>query len=369
MLLERIYEQGARGAEPGEFTARAFFNGALSLDEAESVGALIRARSDAQLRSAHALRNHAPARTAQVWSEQLAEVVALVEADIDFAEEPIEFITPGELIARLKTLRAELDALLCSADSVERFEVLPTVLLVGPANAGKSSLMNALSGVERAICSAVEGTTRDVLTAPLALPAMDCLLADGAGLNRTDDELLLLAQSMTRETAARVDLLCLVLDISREVPGDVFEILRHHPEKRAVIAANKTDLLGADVVGARIKRMVATASFPVIGTSAISGTGTTELRRAIQAQLGEDRGGAEDRSILLGTRQRNALRAASDALDRAITHSRAIDSTIERADLIAFDLREALEALAAVCGQVSTEDLLTQVFSRFCIGK
>ncbi len=369
MLLERTLAQGARGAEPGEFTARAFFNGAMSLDQAEAVAALIRARSDAQLRSARHLRDQPLAHQAEEWMRQLAELVALVEADIDFAEEPIEFITPAQLRDKLSSLRAELDVLIRGADSVERFDVLPTVLLIGPVNAGKSSLLNVLSGMDRAICSAVEGTTRDILTAPVALPGMDCLVADGAGLTYTDDELIQLAQSMTRETAARVDLLCLVIDISTQPGSEALEILRHHPEQPAVIAANKSDLVEASVCRERLTRLRRADLGPIIATSARTSTGIDALKSAIQAGLGDDRAGGEDRAVLLSTRQRSAIRSASAALERAGEQARHIDETIDRADIIAFELREALDALGVICGRVTTEDLLAQVFGQFCIGK
>jgi len=369
MLVERAIESGARTAEPGEFTARAFFSGAMNLNEAESVAALIRARSDAQLRGAHRLQTQAPTQQAQRWMRQLAELLALVEADIDFAEEPIEFITPADLRGRLMALRDELHTLIRDADSRERFEILPTVLLIGPGNAGKSSLMNVLSGTERAICSAVEGTTRDILTAPLSLPGMDCLLADGAGLTHTDDELIQLAQARTRETAARVDLLCLVTDISSVPEDQALEALRHDRGQPVVIAGNKVDLVDRSTGAVRLARLRAEDFGPVVATSALTGEGITDLKSAIQAQLADKWGGAEQHTVLLGARQHGAVSSALAALERAAMETRDLGATIDRADVIAFELREALDVLGIICGQVTTEDLLGQIFADFCVGK
>ncbi|MFH0981158.1 MAG: tRNA uridine-5-carboxymethylaminomethyl(34) synthesis GTPase MnmE [Planctomycetota bacterium] len=369
MLLERALERGARPAEPGEFTARAFFNGAMSLSQAEAVSTLIRARSDAQLRAAHRLREQAPARQVEAWMEKLAELVALVEADIDFAEERIDFTTPAELRDRLTALRVELDALAREADRAERFDVLPSILLIGPANAGKSSLMNVLSGTDRAICSAVEGTTRDLLTAPITLPGVDCLLLDGAGLTQTDDELLQLAQAMTRGTARQVELLCLVLDISTPPPDDALEILRHHRGRPAVIAANKSDLVDTAELSAHQAALRRAGLGPVVATSTVTGAGLAELKFAMRAQLGDDAGGGEEHTVLLSARQRQAVAFASAALNRAIAQTREIGQTLDRADLIAFELREALDALGTICGEVTTEDLLGRVFANFCVGK
>ena len=369
MLVERTIERGARAAEPGEFTARAFFNGALSLDDAEAVAALIRARSDAQLRGAHRLRDRAPARQAQHWTQRLAEMLALVEADIDFAEEPIEFIAPADLRDRLVALRFELHALMRTAADSARLDVLPTVLLIGPGNAGKSSLMNVLSGTDRAICSAVEGTTRDILTAPVSLPGMDCLLADGAGLTHTDDELIRLAQAMTRETATRVDLLCLVIDLSAEPEEDVLQVLRGDRAPPAVIAANKADLVDPPTRVTRIAGLSAGQLGPVVATSALTGEGIPELEAVIQGQLADPRAGAAAHAVMLGARQDHALASALAALDRAVAETQDLRATLDRADVIAFELREALDALDVICGKITTEDLLEQIFADFCVGK
>ena len=369
MLLERVIAGGARSAEPGEFTARAFLNGAMTLDQAEAVSAVIRARSDAQLRHAHRLGVQPATAQTEEWMRRLAELVVLVEAGLDFSEEPIEFITPVALRERLTALRRELVALIHAGDAAERLEVLPTVLLLGPTNAGKSSLMNALSGTDRAICSAVGGTTRDILTAPVALPGLDALLLDGAGMTHTDDELIQLAQEMARAEAARVDLLCLVVDLSTADGGDALATLRHYPARPAVIVANKADLAGAAERARRVDLLRQAVLGPVILTSAVTGEGINELRRAIAEQLSSHRQSGEEHAVTLSARRCHAVTAARDALDRAIAEMGVAGALLERADIVAFELREALDALGLICGKITTDDLLAMVFADFCIGK
>ena len=176
LVRKRAIQLGALPALPGEFTARAFFGGAMDLSQAEAVGGLIRAQTDTQLRAARRIMEGVLAKQLTKSLDALAELLALVEADIDFAEEPIEFLTPPELCARLGEVSSQLEGLRTSAPSVERFDVLPRILLLGPPNAGKSSLMNRLSGIPRAICEAVAGTTRDILSAPISLGHGEAIL-------------------------------------------------------------------------------------------------------------------------------------------------------------------------------------------------
>jgi tRNA modification GTPase len=372
MVLEAVQSAGARLAEPGEFTARAFLSGAMDLSRAEAVAAAIQARSDTQLRAARKLQEGELSRRIVAWRERLAGLLGLVEADIDFAEEPIEFITPAALRGQLSELAREIEDLQHQAESTERFEVLPTILLVGRPNAGKSCLMTALSGLDRAICSAVAGTTRDILSAPIKLGSIEAMLLDAAGLHDDADELIRQAQQRVLSTAEHVDLLCLVVDLAEEPDEAAFHCLRSVRATPCVLAANKIDLLDHAESERRAARLVGTAPPSVKGVypvSALWGTGLDSLRQVMAEQLGDRDDLAEDKAIALSARHRRALQTAGAALARAVSEAKAIGATIDRADVLAFELREALDALGEIIGEVTTDDLLGTVFANFCIGK
>jgi len=352
----------------------------MDLASAEAVAGVIRAQSDAQLRAARTMMDGGLARGINDLRETLADLVALVEADIDFSEEPIDFIKPSELRAQIGDVVGRIDGLLAGAVSVERFDVLPRILLIGPPNAGKSSLLNRLSGTSRAICAAAAGTTRDVLTAPIRLGRGEALLLDTAGVDESEDEIIAMAREMALCEAERVDLLCVVLDATG-LAGDGASIARFLAviesleSVAAVVAANKCDLLSADEERRAIERIESLLSasqrdvHAVCAVSALTGEGIETLRNVLAEQLVDlaDTTGGE--SILLAERQRTAITEARDALGRAIDLAAGAVETIDCADLLAFEIREALDHLGLVTGEVTTDDLLARVFTRFCIGK
>lgn len=365
MLVERLMDLGARAAEPGEFTARAFLSGAMDLVRAEAVAAVIRSRSDAQLRAAHRLSNGELTQRIEAVLEEVAELVALVEADIDFAEEPIEFITPSTLTSRLNEIESSLRSLLNASDSTERADVLPRILLVGRSNAGKSTLMNALSGVDRAICSAVAGTTRDLLSAPVRLAHGEAILLDAAGVDAEMERLGTAAAAQTLAAASEVDLLCCVVDLTSDSAAPV-ALECQSPQ---VVVGNKTDLLDEASIESRMRQLEDSGVGAVCAVSAKTGEGIEACRRLLADTLAMPENQGAGDAVLLTARHRQAVESALVSLKRCADEAAELNETIDRADLIAFELREAMEALGSISGSVTTDDLLGRVFSSFCIGK
>ncbi|MBK8268909.1 MAG: 50S ribosome-binding GTPase [Planctomycetes bacterium] len=212
MIVEIFLAGGARRAEPGEFTARAFLAGKLDLSQVHAVAGLIAARSDMQLRAAQSLLHGALSQRANEAREELADLLSLVEGAMDFADEPIEFITADALRERLSKTHAMLSATIDAGHRAERWGGLPRVLLVGRPNAGKSSLLNALTGIHRAIASPIAGTTRDAISAPLNLGETECLLIDIAGLDDATNELDRIAQHLAHQAIQDADLILEVID-------------------------------------------------------------------------------------------------------------------------------------------------------------
>ena len=370
MLLEALTDQGARQAEPGEFTARAFFAGALDLTRAEGVVAVIHARSDAQLRASEALLHGELSKRTVALRDELAELLALLEAEIDFVEEPIEFISREQLIRRVGAVSEEIAVLLLDSPSVERLDVCPQVMLIGPPNAGKSTLFNALTGMDRAIASATAGTTRDVLSAPVELPGGEVMLLDSAGLmtGETDpDAVAMRAEAATQRAMTSADLLLIVVDIN-DGPAQVLEELQKQVAGRpTLIVANKIDLVDAEQRAERVGRWRTEAD--VLPVSAVHGEGLAALRDSMGKRLLADVESHGSELLALSNRQRAALDEAADALKRVRDVCDDGTATCEHTELVALELREAVNALSLLVGEVTTEDLLSKVFANFCIGK
>ncbi|UCE59064.1 MAG: tRNA modification GTPase [Phycisphaerales bacterium] len=360
---------GARAAHPGEFTARAFLNGAMDLVEAEAVAGVIQAQTDTQLRAARRIREGAFSRMVHDLRAELTELLALVEADIDFCEEPIDFIAPEALHRRIGKVLDCLRQIIASSTPMERLEVLPHVLLIGPPNVGKSSLMNRLSGTNRAICAAAAGTTRDVLSAPVQLGSVDAILLDTAGMDRSIDEVAAKARNMTISTAEQVDLLCAVLEVTAPLDEHVFDLLRSLAPVRTVLAVNKCDLVTLTQAARQHRRLQDQGLGPVCLVSALKGTGLDDLRTALAEGLAGSSSTTSGEVLFLTERQREALDTGAETLQRAASISANAHETIDCADILAFELREALDALGTIAGVVPTEELLAHVFANFCIGK
>jgi len=376
MALRAACKAGARLAGPGEFTARAFLSGRMSLLAAEAVAETIAARSDAQLVAARQLGDGSLAERFRELIDDLADLLSLVEAGIDFADEPIEFVDAATLTDRLRRLRGWLRDLADRSIDTGRLEALPTVGLLGPANGGKSTLMNRLSGLDRSICSPVPGTTRDVLSAVMDLPAGQVLLLDGPGLGSGRDGIDRLAQQQWRPRLRQIDLALMVLAADRLAEA------RNEAEREAYLAdaaaaidgqaflvvLNKQDLLTARQRQGLLRWAEGRWPQKVYMVSALRGTGCDALTDAIGRTIGGSAGAGEGQ-IVLTARGRRAVAEAIEALDRAVGLAEEVRHTNDVSELIALYLREAIEQLGQITGEVTNEDLLERVFSRFCIGK
>lgn len=374
-VLERLTAAGARPAEPGEFTARAFFSGAMDLTRVEGVAAIIHARNDSQLRASEALLHGRLSRRSNGLREQLVDLLALVEAEIDFSEEAVEFVTPQRVLDVVGSVSGELAALIHHAPSIERLETLPEVMLAGRPNAGKSTLMNALTNMDRAIQSAMPGTTRDVLSAPLSVPGGEVMLLDAAGLDvgvgMSADEAAghpgAQAQATARRLMLRSNMLILVVDAT-DAPRETLEWLRPIlPARPMCTALSKSDL----VASADVDRLAAELNgpAPVHVVSAVTGQGVALLREEIGRTLFGAGEASAAEVLTLSDRQRQSLRTAYDALCRARRMCEECPDVMNSVELLAIEIRESINALSLLVGEVATEELLGRILSRFCIGK
>ena len=355
LLLDHLRREGARPAEPGEFTARAFFNGRLDLAEAEGVAATIAAGNEQELSAARQLMAGELARRLRPVMDGVAETLALVEAGIDFSdEEGVSFLTPAQLGARLDAADAALDHLLRDSTRFERLAHEPTVVLVGRPNAGKSTLLNALAGAPRAVTSPTAGTTRDALSAEVALPRGFVRLVDVAGLDDTDAPLLGAIDRQMRERAlgavASADLMLLVRDVTDSATPPPLD---RQPD---LTVLSKTDLLSNNAVP--------DATGSTVPVSAATGSNLDRLRDRLDRLAFGSQAPTVGAALALNARHVDAVNEARSALARA-TGLRDDASP----EVLALELREALDALGRVLGAVSPDDVLGRIFSTFCIGK
>jgi tRNA modification GTPase len=389
LILERLYEGGARPAEPGEFTQRGFLNGKMDLAQAEAVADLI----DATSRAAHrASMKHLKGRYSDRLSdlrEELLELCAFIELELDFSDEDVDFADEERLTELLDEAEALLADLIGSYATGEKLRDGVRVVIGGRPNAGKSTLLNALVGDERAITSETPGTTRDRVEADAHLGGVRFRFTDTAGL-RTDTAGEIEAEGVRRAEAAieKADVLLYLYDLADGLTDAERAFLGEHVSassaaagdgasaagdsaspNAALLVGNKADLLENERSEANFPGDAPPADLPRVTLSALHAQRDTDRLAPVTNFLRETVAGdlsrAEHSPVVMNRRHRRHLRQAREAVARA---QDALAGGLS-GDLLAMDLREALDEIGRITGAVTNEDVLDQIFSRFCIGK
>lgn len=350
-VLEACLRAGARAAQPGEFTERAFLNGKMDLTQAEAVIDLIRAQTDLALRSAHEQLDGRLGFEIKAIRGQLIELLAHLEAAVDFPEEGIAPDEGAKLRSRLESISQKITGLLATAAQGRILREGVRAVIYGPANAGKSSLLNRLLGYERAIVSAQPGTTRDTIEEVINLRGIPIRLHDTAGLRDSADEIERAGMARTEKSLAGADLLLQVLDRSEPKP-DSFD--HTSPERSRIVLLNKSDLPEhpdwRDLSALRI--------------CCLSENGLDGLEEAIIERISGQHLRPES-SVAINTRHRDCLRRALESCELA----RATMANGLAPEYMAVDLRAALRALDEITGQADAEEIRDSIFAQFCIGK
>lgn len=356
MLLRRLIALGVRLARPGEFTERAFLNGKLDLAQAEAVADLIASSTEQAARSAlHSLQG-AFSNKIHALCETLIALRTYAEAAIDFVEEDIDFLAEGEVTQRLQHLLAQLEGILDTAKQGQLLRDGMTVVLAGKPNAGKSSLLNALTGQESAIVTDIAGTTRDVLRERIQIDGMPLHIIDTAGLREAKDPIEREGIRRTYEEIKKADRLLLLIDCSARDDAESWQVeLPQLPPITRVY--NKIDLIGE---APRIEHL---AEGPCIYLSVQTGAGLDLLKEHLKACMGFH--GTESDVFIARRRHLDALHGAREDLTRALAQL----SHGCQAELIAEDLRQAQQKLNEITGEFTSDDLLGRIFASFCIGK
>ncbi len=393
-VLELCLREGARLAEPGEFTLRAFLNGRIDLVQAEAVCDIIRARTDAALNCAlHQLQGDL-SRTVNWIRERIVDLLAHIEACLDCPEEEITQLSPAEIVESLDRTSLELRELLKSAQSGRILREGLKTAIVGKPNVGKSSLLNALLQEEKAIVTPIPGTTRDVVEDMVNILGIPVKIMDTAGIRHARDEIEMAGVERARRSIALADLILFVIDLSIPLNEEDRGIAENLVGRKTILVANKCDL--PQLVSEREIRKLWASSLghlqpegeslsansvnspynslgnhsilrnpPLIKVSATRRTRIKDLEDFIYRLFIKGEASISDAVLVTNVRHQDALVKAEESLKEGIEACKRGDSE----EFIALHLRQALESLGEIVGDTATEDILSRIFSRFCIGK
>jgi len=373
-VLDTVLESGARLAEPGEFTKRAFLNGRLDLAQAEAVADLIHSRTELALSAANEQLAGKLSQRINQLRDDLLNTLAHIEAHIDFPEEDIAPDTREKLEARLEQGIAFMDELLATANEGQILRRGIRAAIVGRPNAGKSSLLNQLLGHDRAIVSSIAGTTRDTIEETANIRGIPVVFIDTAGLREAKDEIETEGIRRSRESLARAEFILHVLDASEPLTTEDEQFLTEFADKKRILVRNKTDLPTKLVLlitrpdehalpfATGAGRSEGSA---VLDVSCVTGQGIETLKDVIKSLVWSGQVNADMAQVTINSRHQDALRRARESTRLTLDALRASASL----EFVALDLHLAVKAVGEIVGKTTTEDLLDSIFRQFCLGK
>lgn len=368
VLLRRVLrltlQHGARLAQPGEFTLRAFLSGQLDLAQAEAVADLVRARTESAQRLAMRQHEGELSRAIHALRDELVHLLAGVEAHLDFSEDigEMDYYHLGQ---QLQSLITRCQHLLATARYGRLTREGATVVIAGRPNVGKSSLLNALLGEERAIVTDIPGTTRDVIRESIQVRGIPVQLWDTAGLRDTEDVVERFGVERTQRSLQNADMILFLLAAPDGMTDEDRHLLKSLPPERTLLVWNKCDLVPESVVSALRQQSAQQYTSPALAVSALTGWNLHELREHLAERLLGSDWLTPEGAVITSERHQIALQQAVTSLQQAL---QSVEESMP-AELLSVDLRGALDAVGLVTGETATEDIVERIFSDFCIGK
>ncbi len=363
-ILQLFLKKGCRIAKPGEFTQRAFLNGKMDLTQAEAVADLISSKSKTGVKnSLHNIEGRLSSRILK-FKESIIDITSLIELGLDFSEEDIETVSQDQFTSSLKTLHSDIKSLLKSFSNSRQFQKGIEVLITGKTNVGKSSIMNALLEKDRVIVSHIPGTTRDHIHEDIIIDNTLVRLIDSAGIRFTDDQVEAAGVERAKKIIKTADIVLAVFDLSENIENEDIEIVNHltiEESKKLILVGNKSDKKG----NPKTINYLESVSTNKVYVSAINDENIDKLKDEISLYIKKEE--SLDKEDILLTNKRHF-----DILDRVkIQIEKTIKSFLKEPghEFIAMDLREILNTFSEITGEITSEDILNNIFSNFCIGK
>jgi tRNA modification GTPase len=361
-ILDLVIKYGARLAEPGEFTKRAFINGRIDLTQVEAIADIIYAKTETSLKIAANNLKGILSQEIKNIRKNLLELIVDIEASIDFTEEDIEIISYDEMLKRVKFISNKLRELIKNEEKGEIIKNGIKVSIIGKPNVGKSSLLNLIIKKDKAIVTPIPGTTRDAVEEILYLNGIPVIMTDTAGIRESKNIIEKIGVNKSMSEIERSDILIVVIDNSRILTKEDMEILKKTKEKKHIVCINKIDKK-SKIDKAEIQKYIDKRF--ILEVSALKNTGINKLEEKIKdLTIGKDRFEIEEK-IIINKRQKITIQKAKEAMDNAIS---AIKNKLSE-EFPALDLRNAYNLLGEIIGENTNEDILNGIFKKFCIGK